>query len=1025
MLKDDKQLPQPASGTVNSPSVKASDVNRPTLVRWLQQILASSQTNVKARSRGNNLYLLFESQPCPSAETIVQQLEPAFATTALEQFFAPNAPEVHRVICYGRPLGEKQPTWSREILLPHKSVTSNAQPGQPNAPESQRSHLSSTLERAKGGDPKAIAHLLSFSLSGFGIGIRAKLDTSPAAQASDLKRLLVLCESGYTPDASLLAEPIAQQLRELELMQFRDAVVFGQVSGEQRPEWMVRVDLTPPDDFLREWARWGDVQAITRLSNRALAPYPITVTALLKDVTLHLSCTASGGTGAQVPVQEATTEVIVPLLKTLSPQGIQSAIIYGVSNADPNSRVAATSGWVHLVELAAPGSELAQTTLELAKQGDLRSLTFLLTRLLNPNLDEALATGGIQVQVRWKGDLLHILTEAPNCSRQDAVVGAVIRCLKPLQIASVSGVRLYGRRSGQKQPLWSYGTDFAPRQRLVPEATPEFAASAAHVDELLSPPGELVLWSDLPADDVGNSVKRLYDQIVGGVQRSLIRTQVFVPIDNPAASSSLVPVNSPSSAERQRLKTALLCGAIGTLFVLQADWLLGFWVRSTTQQATEPAQLPAIVSNPKSSLPNVNLSQTKHGKNFDSAPFTHVAPETVQTSAGAPLTASPLQPTAESILAQGKEFPSFNSRQLDRQVELYRRYLEINGAPDVLIVGSSRALRGVDPVALKTALAKQGYNDVQIFNFGINGATAQAVDLVVRQMLPQDKLPKLILFADGARAFNSGRHDITFNGVVASEGYQSMVAGKQPIPSTVVAQVPNSQAGQAATDNPTPTTTNVYQQWNDTLNQRIAAFSMVYATRDRLKAQLREQFTALLPDNTNSVVATTDIIDTSPSASASGTAIGEGDNGVDINGFLPLSVRFNPVTYYQKYARVQGDYDSDYEAFNLQGTQTEAMIALSQYAQLHKIPLVFVNLPLTQEYLDPIRKRHEDDFQQHMLRLATQTGFTYRNLNNVLLTQSQYFSDPSHLNRYGAYEVSHRLAQDVMIPWQVTRQAKK
>ena len=97
------------------------------------------------------------------------------------------------------------------------------------------------------------------------------------------------------------------------------------------------------------------------------------------------------------------------------------------------------------------------------------------------------------------------------------------------------------------------------------------------------------------------------------------------------------------------------------------------------------------------------------------------------------------------------------------------------------------------------------------------------------------------------------------------------------------------------------------------------------------------------------------------------------------------------------------------------------MIAIAQYAQSQKLPLVFVNLPLTQEYLDPSRKRHEEAFQQHMLSLAPEFGFIYRDLSSALATQPDYFSDPSHLNRYGAYAVSQRLAQDVMIPWQVAK----
>ena len=46
-------------------------------------------------------------------------------------------------------------------------------------------------------------------------------------------------------------------------------------------------------------------------------------------------------------------------------------------------------------------------------------------------------------------------------------------------------MRVYGRRAGNKKPFWQSGTDFKQRQRVVPEATPEFAATSAYVQELL------------------------------------------------------------------------------------------------------------------------------------------------------------------------------------------------------------------------------------------------------------------------------------------------------------------------------------------------------------------------------------------------------------------------------------------------------------------------------------------------------------------------------------------------------------
>jgi hypothetical protein len=139
---------------------------------------------------------------------------------------------------------------------------------------------------------------------------------------------------------------------------------------------------------------------------------------------------------------------------------------------------------------------------------------------------------------------------------------------------------------------------------------------------------------------------------------------------------------------------------------------------------------------------------------------------------------------------------------------------------------------------------------------------------------------------------------------------------------------------------------------------------------------------------------------------------------IDFDGFLALSVRFNPATYYQDYARVAGRYDGDYYDFQLEGEQSAALAALLEFTQSHEIPMVFVNTPLTDEYLDDYRRDAETQFLKSMLRHSTTTsGFIFRDLGQVWPDRYDYFSDPSHLNRYGAYQVSNQLAQDPMIAW--------
>ncbi len=79
-----------------------------------------------------------------------------------------------------------------------------------------------------------------------------------------------------------------------------------------------------------------------------------------------------------------------------------------------------------------------------------------------------------------------------------------------------------------------------------------------------------------------------------------------------------------------------------------------------------------------------------------------------------------------------------------------------------------------------------------MFNFGVNGATAQVVDLIVRRLIPPEDLPQIVVWADGARAFNSGRVDVTYNAIAVSEGYEQLEASSTP---TAAGDISAGQSG--------------------------------------------------------------------------------------------------------------------------------------------------------------------------------------------------------------------------------------
>jgi hypothetical protein len=323
----------------------------------------------------------------------------------------------------------------------------------------------------------------------------------------------------------------------------------------------------------------------------------------------------------------------------------------------------------------------------------------------------------------------------------------------------------------------------------------------------------------------------------------------------------------------------------------------------------------------------------------------------------------PLPPLVlPELLLPPYNFPSFNSQRLDQELKLYLQYLRTHGKPDILIMGSSRSLQGIDPAALEEALIAQGQGELKVYNFGINGATAQVMNLLVQEVLLPEQLPKLIIWGDGSRAFNSGRPDRTYQQITASAGYQRLGQGERPIPSRTLAwEVPT---------------------FVTRANKSLAA-SAAIAAENPIATDLTEQ------------------------------------------GFQTVTEQYDPDSYYQRFPSVAGQFDADYYNFTLGGVQSAATASLAQFAQTQGITLLFVNLPLTRDYLDTVRRNYENEFQRHMWQLAGQEGFMFRNLSQQPeLMKNGYFADPSHINQHGARAVALHLAADRTIPWHIVQPSR-
>ncbi|MGJ3246266.1 MAG: hypothetical protein ACFE0I_09355 [Elainellaceae cyanobacterium] len=337
-------------------------------------------------------------------------------------------------------------------------------------------------------------------------------------------------------------------------------------------------------------------------------------------------------------------------------------------------------------------------------------------------------------------------------------------------------------------------------------------------------------------------------------------------------------------------------------------------------------------------------------------------------------------------------FPSFNSSRLDEQLRQYSVYLANLGAPDVLIVGSSRSLQGIDPTAFRHALMEQGYPELTIYNLSVNGATAQVVNLMIQDILTREQLPRVLVWAGGSRAFNSSRDDTTYRNIMTSQGYQHLATGVHPIPNWGTVLLNQDQG--------------VNECW-DLLDPWRAIQSSPTLLTPQLACSQSDGSSLLQPLSLRPAIRAQQKLQSQLDLRSS---------DIDATGFLAVDEHFDPAVYYQRHPRVSGHYDANYVPFELDGEQTRAAIALARFAHYQWMPLVFVNLPLSQDYLDPVRLDYEAQFRQHMQAIAAQEGFAFHDFNHGDLTQNHYFADPSHLNQHGAKAVGRSLATHSVIP---------
>ncbi|MEM9244375.1 MAG: hypothetical protein AAGA67_01325 [Cyanobacteria bacterium P01_F01_bin.153] len=856
----------------------------------------------------------------------------------------------------------------------------------------------------------------------------------------------------------------------------------GTALAESLPQVSVRVNLRSPTDQLKSWARWGDVEALVRLFNQGLGESCQPVTAQQQENTLYVFCREKPGQEAPPLEQSRVVGTLAPIAQAIAPQGIHSLVIYGYAqdpeidlqgNGSPSSSQGSyrpappipvdisqegdedTPLWIDWIDLpATTDASRAESTIALAMGGYLPPLAHLLERLVNQDLDHWLATGGRSVvcdRHQRHHDTLQVVIYGPDVPPSDEVVPGILKALKPL--SGINRVVVYGQsvyqshwesvhtvgkvskqRQAESRSLPSpLDNPFVPSDALVPLGSPVSPATAQAGSALLplAPPRwSLPRWQELPEL----------------LRNGLIQAGLCAPVATKDASEKNNGGNHDDGLldmlvgmSLQRVAAAGICGLLAAaamdLGLAKGGWLASRWLPDGTSQ---------------------NLGGERADENVTSA-----------VSSTQRITPLP-------------ELPSFNSPQFDHQLELYRQFVLDQGRPDVLVVGSSRALRGFDPGKLNQLREQNQQQPLKIFNLSVNGATAKVISMVLVDLLPPGHLPPLVIWADGARAFNSGRRDGTHGAIAQSPGYRLVLqdqfplpdlgdrspntasdtiggvrALKVPSPSVPAARARNDANNNAPTgESPGPNEddhskplpslvssrevppffqTTALGYWLQKLpmeadfdawfESTVGQGSKAFQRRAQLRSAAQTQLQTLpivdlwsQPAPPPDISPVMDMVAAGAQrrlGNAPAITNGKQDGIVDESGFLPLSVEFDPTTYYKRHPRVPGAFDNDYRLFSLQGEQSQALKKVIGHLRQHRSELVFVNVPLTTQYLDPVRSLWEAKFSRFMRA----QDLTYLDFAALWPNQVTYFSDPSHLNRSGARALIRAIAKASNVPW--------
>jgi hypothetical protein len=217
--------------------------------------------------------------------------------------------------------------------------------------------------------------------------------------------------------------------------------------------------------LLLQLAKQGNPNSIAALINAALWAESIRAKVRLEEDCLHVMLRSH-----QLINQHAAIAFLRRGLLTLQVESIHSVMAYAWKHNDDFPH------WIAQFELAPvlPPAPKRETTVltprkqiqlpkikELARQGDVLAIAFLLNRITKP-LD-------VTARTALRGSCLHVLLEAESIPDLTLLQNLVSTELTHLQSQQIAIAKLYGRQKGDKAPAWTVTLEIRVNEEIFAE----------------------------------------------------------------------------------------------------------------------------------------------------------------------------------------------------------------------------------------------------------------------------------------------------------------------------------------------------------------------------------------------------------------------------------------------------------------------------------------------------------------------------------------------------------------------------